>query len=426
MIRWPIAFLVAFALTCSAALGDQLSLLHAEGTRLVDANGNAAHLKGCNLGNWLMIEPWMLGGCIEARDQFTIFATLRQRFGDDAGTHLIDLYRGNYITPRDFDIIKSFGFNLVRLPFDYRMVQDDQPPYPIRADAFKWLDHAVDMADAAGVYLILDLHGVPGGQSLEMHTGKAGVNAFYTSSDDQDRTVAIWHALAEHFQHRSAVAAYDLINEPYSDHHHDVRAVLTAVMPRIYKTIRQTGDEHVIFFDGPISGGIEFYGNPHSLGWTNIGFTEHTYAGLFGKDKPTIANHLHMLNEDFPKRQVYLDRIGVPYYLGEFNVVRAVAGGPAMMRRYYDRCASLDWSATMWAYKLIKRSGGMSPDPWYMATNAHRLPRLSLENSSYDDFERFFTGLSTMDLTVNQPLRAAMTDATPPALPAEVQDVQPN
>ncbi|HUB23883.1 MAG TPA: cellulase family glycosylhydrolase [Tepidisphaeraceae bacterium] len=426
MIRSPIAFLAALALTCSAALGDRLPLLHADGTRLVDANGNVVHLKGCNLGNWFMIEPWMLGNCIEARDQFTIFATLRDRFGEDAGNHLIDLYRGGYITPRDFDIIKSFGFNLVRLPFDYRMVQDDTPPYPIRADAFKWLDHAVDMADAAGVYIILDLHGAPGGQSLEMHTGKAGVNQFYTNPEDQDRLVAIWHALADHFQNRSAVAAYDLLNEPYSDHHHDVRPVLKAVMPRVYSAIRQTGDQHVVFFPGPITGGIQFYGDPHARGWTNIGFTEHTYAGLFGKDKPTIANHLHMLGEEFARRKAYLDRIGVPYYLGEFNVVRDVAGGPAMMRRYYDRAAEFDWSATMWSYKLIKRRGGMTPDPWFMVTNAHRLPQLDLQTSSYEDFERFFTELSTMDLTVNEPLRAALTDATPPALPQEVQDTQPN
>ena len=86
-------------------------------------------------------------------------------FGDERGQKLIDLYRANYITPRDFELIKSFHFNVVRVPFDYRMIQEDEPPYRVRRDAFVHLDRALEMAEAAGVYVILDMHGTPGGNS---------------------------------------------------------------------------------------------------------------------------------------------------------------------------------------------------------------------------------------------------------------------
>ena len=47
----------------SAVFAASLPSLHPDGTRMVDASGKPVVLRGCNLGNWLMIEPWMLGGC---------------------------------------------------------------------------------------------------------------------------------------------------------------------------------------------------------------------------------------------------------------------------------------------------------------------------------------------------------------------------
>jgi endoglucanase len=411
-----IAFTLALILP-AAALADHLPPLHVGGSHLVDPSGRPVALKGCNLGNWFMIEPWMLGGCIEATDQYQIFATFHQRFGQAGGDHLINLYRAGYVTPRDFEMIKSFGFNLVRLPFDYRMVQDDTPPYPIKTDAFVWLDRAVSMADAAGVYIILDLHGAPGGQSLEMHTGKAGVNQLFTKPENPDRTVAIWHALSKHFRDRSAVAAYDLLNEPYGDHHTNMKPGLLKLMPRLYETIRATGDNHVVFFPGTLNTTIAFYGDPHSHGWTNVAFTEHNYAGLFGKERPSLEGHAYVLNQTFPQRKAYTDQIGVPYYLGEFNTVEHAAGGEWMMRRYYDRAAEYGWPLTMWSYKLIKPNGGAGGDVWYMVTNADDLPILDLHDSSYADFEAFFTNLATMELAVNEPLRNALTTAHPKRIP---------
>src|SRR3954451_8007639 len=86
-----------------ARAAGNLPTLRADGTRLVDPSGKPVILRGCNLGNWLMIEPWMLGGCIEAQDQGQITDILRSRFGDERGYGLMELYRENYITARDLE-----------------------------------------------------------------------------------------------------------------------------------------------------------------------------------------------------------------------------------------------------------------------------------------------------------------------------------
>ena len=414
MIAFAAGMLLFSLVACAAPAS--MAFLRAEGTRLVEEQTRQPILlKGCNLGNWLMIEPWMLGGVLEATDQVTIIATFKSRFGEERGQALIDRYRANYITPRDFELLKTFGFNVVRLPFDYRMIQEDEPPYRIKPHAFDHLDRALKMAEAAGVYVILDLHGAPGGQSRDMHTGQANQPGIWGKPIFFERTANVWRELATRYKDRAVVAAYDLMNEPYADHKLDVRADLAKHMPQIYRAIREVDDRHVIFLPGALRFGIEFYGDPKAQGFHDIGFTEHRYAGLFG-DKPVLASHARELLDRFPKKQAYIQELGVPYYFGEFNVVRRAAGGDRVMRAYYDLAARFGWSAKMWIYKLLKRDGGMTPDPWYMVTNAGPLEKLDLQSSSYDQLERFFDSLATMDLTVNESLRTALTEPNPPPL----------
>jgi len=396
-------------------------MLAASGARLVDPNGSTILLKGCNLGNYLMLESWMFGKTLGIEpdhsfpDGFFVYRTLQKRFGNGKCTRLIELYRDGWITPRDMQLIKSFSFNVVRLPFDYRLVQEDQPPFAVKPDAFRRLDHVVDLAEDAGIYVILDLHGTPGGQSLEDHTGEANQDHLWNSQEDQKRTVEVWRAVANHFKDRSAVAAYDLINEPYGNHSEDCRPVLAKLMPDIYQAIRSTGDQHVVFFSGALNGGIAFYGNPHTRGMTNVGFTEHFYPGMFGS-KAALETQARVLNQELPAKFDYATEIASPYYAGEFNVVLDSENPSRVMRAYYDRFAEYHWPSTMWSYKFISAKGGVGPDSWCMVTNARPLPSLDLNNSPYEDFETFFTNLATMPLATNDRLRDALTTPAPAPL----------
>src|SRR5205814_10562730 len=103
-VTWAIAMVWLVPATSVFAA---LPPLHAQGTRMVDPSGKPVVLRGSNLGNWLMIETWMLGGTINAKDQGEITDILRQRFDDERGYRLVELYREHYITPRDFELVKS-------------------------------------------------------------------------------------------------------------------------------------------------------------------------------------------------------------------------------------------------------------------------------------------------------------------------------
>ena len=399
---------------------QMLSFIHTSGTHFVDDNNKPVVLKGCNLGNWLLNEMWMFGGCIEGRDEVQMLATMDRRFGSERTKQLMDVYRSGYITDRDFESIRSLGFNVVRLPIDYRLLQSDEPPYALKPEAFRWIDRAVELAEGAGIYIILDLHSAPGGQSTDQCTGEAGQNKLWGSPVNQQRTVDLWRAIAARYHDRSNVAAYDLLNEPYADHRADVKPALRKLMSELYTAIREVGDQHVVFYPGSLGEYPSFYGNPHATGLTNVAFTEHFYPGLFG-DKVVFEGHRQTLGETVPARQYWLDHIETPYYIGEFNPVLDATGGSAVTRTYFDTFAKHGWAGTLWSYKLLKPEGGGHSNSWYIITNAERLPRLKLESSSYESFEQFFKSLATMPLAMDAPLQRALT--IEPAIDVPIEPV---
>jgi glucan 1,3-beta-glucosidase len=119
--------------------------------------------------------------------QFEFEAILARRFGTAEKDRLLELYRAQYIRERDFPIIRSFGFNTVRLPFNYRCCWMTTVPENSNPMPSIWLDTAVALARRHGLYVILDMHGTPGGQSGDHTTGRRDQNRLWTSEEDQQR-----------------------------------------------------------------------------------------------------------------------------------------------------------------------------------------------------------------------------------------------
>lgn len=384
------------------------SFLRAEGTRIVDEAGRPVVLKGCNLGNWFLLEMWMFD--LEGvRDQYEFEAILSKRFGVDEKDRLMELYREHWITARDFEIIRSFGFNVVRLPFHYSLLEDDAQPLHLKENAFAWLDRAVKMAEDAGLYVILDMHGVPGGQSVDHTTGRADQNLLWNSDEYRTRTAWLWKAIALHYRKARNIAAYDLINEPFGDYKtSDHVKPLVELSDVIYKAIRAVDKDHLIFFAGTTKG-IDFYGTPAEHGWENVGFTEHFYPGLFWNGDPTPKTHGLFIAQRIPWQKTYMEKVQAPLLIGEFNVVLQKAGGPPLMRRYYDIYASNGWAATMWSYKLWKKAPGIGPDSWSMVKNKTAQQPLAPGKMSKSEIEAYFRGFSTNECAVFEELREALT-----------------
>ena len=388
-------------------------ILRLRGAIWLMVRGSGVTLKGCNLGNWLLLEPWMLGIHDNLlRDQHDIFTILNNRFGSSKAKALLNVYRENWITRREFEIIRSFGFNLVRIPFHHSLLATDEKPFDLRPDAFRWLDRGIELAEQAGVYVILDMHGAPGGQSTDMTSGRIGENLIWDNEIYQKRTAWLWRQIAQRYRDRAAVVAYDLINEPWSDYKQDVSTSLVSLVGKIHDEIRQVDGDTLILAPGDLRS-VDFYGDPRTRGWRNVGFTEHFYPGLFHRGEPCLETHTIFIDTVIHSRIELMRRLNSPYLVGEFNVVFDSSAQPELMRKYYDIFNDNGWLATMWSLRIIHPAGGVHQNNWFLATNAEPYSFPDLHHDSYEKIEAGLRKLGTQKLDVDEELRHQLTTAAP-------------
>ncbi len=411
----PLWFCLPFLLAAvyPAQAGAPLPPLRVEDGRIVDDTSQPVVLRGVNLGNWLMLEMWMLAHSEEGvHDQYQLEQTLARRFGEEERQRLMEIYRENWITERDFEIVRSFDMNVVRLPINYELLESDDEPFTLRPNAWKWIDRAIEMAEAQGLYIILDMHGAPGRQSAMDHTGRSGYNRLWTDPEAQDRLHWLWREIAKRYKGRSSIAMFDLINEPWGGTHQQLREIIVS----LYEEVRAVDPDRIIIFHGHYAG-IDFYGDPAAEGWTNMVFSMHFYPGFFGWGRPTPHVHRDFLHGGLYGWKARMEQLNTPLFIGEFNVVSRRAGGAEMMRRYYDFYAEQGWPATMWSYKVLTRGGGNQDGSWGMVTNAEHLPEIRFSEASAEEIEAWFRSLSTLPIAVYEDLRYWLTaDASPSPL----------
>src|SRR5262249_53986053 len=205
-------------------------------------------------------------------DDYSARQTLIDRFGEATADSLINTYEDAWVTTQDLDNIKALGMNVIRLPFWYRNLEDEDGTW--RAGAFDRLDWLVTNAWARGIYTILDFHGVVGGQSTAEHTGRVRPTAeFWSNTTDQQRTTDIWQQIAAHFQGNPGVAGYDLMNEPIGA---PSQTALWNMYDQLYQTIRSVGPDHMVIMEGTWNQwDRDMLPNPALFAWTNVVYEMH-------------------------------------------------------------------------------------------------------------------------------------------------------
>lgn len=332
-----------------------LSLLHTSGTSIVNADGTTVQLKGLNLGGWFIMEKWMCpldsGGL---PDTYSIIAELDSRFGVATEQSLIRTYQTNWITTADLDNIKNEGFNCVRVPVwwgnFYSITNTTSTGW--RSDAFTVLDWLVTNCAVRGIYVVIDMHGVVGGQSISDSTGQQNQNLYWTSSADQSQTAYMWTQIATHYMGNATVAGYDLINEPFGNHD-TTTAVVWPAYTNLYATIRAVDTSHIIIMEGTFSNwNWSMLPNPSVYGWTNVVYSMHEYqwGGTLAQCEAGSDNQV----TDFNNHKSW----NVPDYIGEWN---DMGNGAACCDYSINDYNNDGMSWAMWAYKA---TAGLVPNGW--------------------------------------------------------------
>jgi len=117
--------------------------LHTSRTQITNSKGNVVILRGVNFGSWLLNELWMTDFQPKGSNltcDTDIRFILNKRFGKKKANQLIDIYQLSYINEQDFDNVKTLGFNCIRLPFLYKILEDDDKPGIYKKDGWNlWI-----------------------------------------------------------------------------------------------------------------------------------------------------------------------------------------------------------------------------------------------------------------------------------------------
>ncbi len=243
--------------------------LKISGNQLVDGSGAAVILRGFGLGGWLNMENFITGypANEEAQRQ-----ALLQALGPEKYAFFFDRFLTYFFTEDDARFVKSLGLNLIRIPVNYRHLEDDMAPFVIKEEGFRHLDRAIELCAAQGIYTIIDLHALPGYQNGDWHSDNPTHKAFFWQHKHfQDRTVGIWEAIARRYRDNPWVAGYNPINEPYDPS----EQLIMPIYRRLVDAIQAIDPNHLIFLEGNrYSLDFHMFGEP----WPGVVYTNHDYA----------------------------------------------------------------------------------------------------------------------------------------------------
>lgn len=181
------------------------------------------HLRGVNLGGWLVLEKWMTPSLfegLEATDETTWCAEL----GDKAPERL-RAHWNSFITREDFAWLAGVGVNAVRIPVGHWIFGPPYPqhekyganPHPFVTGGIEVLDRAFKWAAEFGLRVIVDLHAAPGCQNGFDNGGIMGVVEWHTKEEYLAHSVDVLGRLAERYRAEPALYGIELLNEPRWD-----------------------------------------------------------------------------------------------------------------------------------------------------------------------------------------------------------------
>lgn len=406
------ALLVAVAVEAAlpveaAAPAPQLPRLHAQGTRIVDEAGRPVLLRGVNLGGWLVEEMWMMpfvtqppdgSAFAPIRDHVTLWNVLKGRFGEAGARRLRTGFRNAWLDEADFDRIREAGFNSVRLPFLYDLL--DEP------GGWTWLDRGIEWAARRGLYTVLDLHGAPGRQSADHHTGEQGVNRLFRDPGDVAEAERVWAKVARRYRDRFEVVAFDLLNEPMGAPN---VSTLYTVQDRLFRAVRRAAPRTMILVEEGYTG-FEKMPFPAVSGWDNGVLSMHAYQFDAKAESDHMARYRSYekgIDEGLAARQT-------PFYLGEFNF--EPYGTPETMTNALRFLAQNDWSWAVWTYKVVMERGDSSM--WGLYRNTRPVEPLNPFTDTEADLLRKAEQTRTSRLDLHQSLQAAYRSSVPGAAPS--------
>jgi endoglucanase len=312
-----------------------------KGKSIIGIDGKPFLIRGTNLGNWLVPEGYMFL-FKNANSPRLIDQTLNELIGPEATQDFWNKYLDAYITAEDIHYLKSIGMNSIRIPFNYRLFTNENymgANDPARG--FLYLDRVINWCRKEQLYVILDMHCAPGGQTGDNIDDGFGYPFLFESPQSRTQCADIWKRIATHYKNEKIIIGYDLLNEPIA-HYFDkekLNPLLEPVYKQITKAVREADKNHIIFLGGAQwDSDFRPFGPPFD---TKLVYTFHKYWTAPTRD--VIQDYIDFSN-----------KYNVPIYCGETG-----ENDDAWVGTFRNMLDSNNIGWHFWPYKKINNSKGI-------------------------------------------------------------------
>jgi endoglucanase len=328
----------ALLLIVTSCQKEEKKYVYVDGKDIYSARGELLHLKGVNLGNWLLPEGYMfkMSDCNSPRK---IDQAVRELIGNSASTAFWDSYLENYITEADIRWLSEAGVNIIRLPFDYRLLTHDDF---LGRDmhGYKYLDSAINWCAKYNIYVLLDMHAAPGGQTGDNIDDSDGYPWLMVDEGMKQMACDLWQDIAKRYADDTAVIGYNLLNEPVPQYfdNDNLKPNLEPLYKRITAAIREVDQNHIVFLGGAV--------------W-ETDFT--VFSGPFD-DKLGYTFHRYWMPPEQKEIQQYVDfrtKYNVPILMGESG-----ENNDEWVRDFRELLDSNEIHWTFWPYKKMDNTRG--------------------------------------------------------------------
>ncbi|WWD03768.1 hypothetical protein V865_001824 [Kwoniella europaea PYCC6329] len=177
-----------------------------------------------NLGSWFVQEQWMnpsLFTCASGNKQAEF--DIANGWGSvDNARQVLEKHWDEWITEDDFKYLAGIGMNTVRLPIGYWSLG----PVYCQGTAFESVSaayinswprvvRAINWAEKYGLGVLVDLHGAPGSQNGQAHSGVSdGQQNLFNNPTNVQLTINILTYLTQQLVKVNNVVGIQILNEP--------------------------------------------------------------------------------------------------------------------------------------------------------------------------------------------------------------------
>ena len=361
--------------------------LDIRGNQIVE-DGKPIRLRGTNLGNWMILEAYMMG---LPSVEYHMRSTMRATLGEARFHAFFDTFMDVSVRDSDIAFLKECGFTLLQVPFNYRHFLSDGTTAGFEGKGFDYLDKVITLCRRHGLYVLLSCHAAPGCIARDWNAESiCGEVYFWQHEHFQERTAEMWRAIASRYRDEPVVMGYEPLNEPVADNLN----VFHRVNMRLLQAIREVDKQHLVVINANMWGQRidslrdELFEDPRTMPSTHAyPTTKEPWKKLKsfpGEFEGKAVGEEQLLRFLEPRHDE--QRIHRPLLIGEFGTPQSCAIRTELLDALLSVFERMGWHWTSWDYKDLFSLGIVSPkadSPWVKFVTSDPVKRIT---KAFSDF----------------------------------------